>query len=129
MDTKSRRFKEGTPDFYKDFSEEELYIMRIRCRASGCQYGIEGIDKEPKDHCVWCGERRVVGHFYGISIADLLEDRKRVKEMIVPKEVLESISRFKKDKDIGVLTMSAKSLEWCNQHHKDLCNLLAEKDE
>ena len=30
--------------------------MRKRCLLFGCVYGIEHVDKKPKDHCIFCGE-------------------------------------------------------------------------
>lgn len=36
-----------------------------RCLLEGCRYGIEGIDKEPTDECIYCGELR--RHNYIIS--------------------------------------------------------------
>jgi len=61
-------------DYYKKFTDEQTIAMYIRCRISGCQYGIEHIDKEPKERCIWCGEKRKMGHFHGIDITKLVEN-------------------------------------------------------
>jgi len=29
-----------------------------RCALEGCRYGYKGIDKEPMDNCMYCGEPR-----------------------------------------------------------------------
>ena len=72
MVIKLQSFKNESPDFYKDFSEEQLFFMSLRCKVSGCQYGIEGVDKKPKNHCVWCGKKNPKRQFKGISIVNLL---------------------------------------------------------
>jgi len=46
------------PDYYKTFTKEQLIAMRLRCVISGCQYDFPGIDKKPRERCVWCGEKR-----------------------------------------------------------------------
>lgn len=66
-------------DYYKRFTAEELWVMRLRCLVSGCQYGVEGLDKEPKERCIWCGEKRIVGHFEGVNIPDLVEEYSKSK--------------------------------------------------
>ena len=63
------------------------YLMSIRCKISGCQYGIEGLDEEPKDKCIWCGRERPFVHFKGVSLPDLVEEHKKYK--------------FNKDEDDG----------------------------
>lgn len=49
-------------------------IMGMRCRVTGCQFGIEGLDKEPKEKCIWCGRERPFHHFKGVSIPDLVKE-------------------------------------------------------
>jgi len=31
----------------------------LRCAIEGCRYGFEGIDKQPRDVCMYCGEQNM----------------------------------------------------------------------
>lgn len=31
----------------------------LRCAIEGCRYGIEGVDKEPRDNCMYCGSQNI----------------------------------------------------------------------
>lgn len=78
---KDFRIPRSSEDYYKNFSQDQLWVMCIRCLISGHQYGIEGLDSRPKDYCIWCGERRSTGYFQGVSIPDLLADKKKVSKL------------------------------------------------
>ncbi|MDD5016411.1 MAG: hypothetical protein PHW73_15205 [Atribacterota bacterium] len=28
----------------------------LRCAIEGCVYGVKGVNKEPRDHCMYCGK-------------------------------------------------------------------------
>lgn len=56
-----------------------LVKIDIRCKVQGCMYGIEGVDKEPKDECMWCGKPRPKGHFFGTNIPELIEELEEYK--------------------------------------------------
>jgi hypothetical protein len=43
-----------------------------RCLLEGCRYGIEGVDKEPKDECIYCGELRR-DNFIGVELAGFIK--------------------------------------------------------
>ena len=57
-----------------DNNELVAFVMSRRCMVSGCQYGIEGLDHELKDKCIWCGRERPFQQFKGISVPDLVEE-------------------------------------------------------
>lgn len=59
--------------------------MSLRCKLQGCMYGIEGIDKEPKDYCIWCGRERIKGHFTGVSLPDVLDKIKKENSNVISK--------------------------------------------
>jgi len=71
---KKREIK--SEDYYKRMNNEQLYALRLRCLVSGCQYGIEMLDKKPKERCIWCGEKNPIGHFEGIKLPELLSNIK-----------------------------------------------------
>lgn len=51
--------------------EAEAKIYK-RCLLEGCRYGIEGVDKEPKDECIYCGELRR-DNFIGVELAGFIK--------------------------------------------------------
>lgn len=61
---------------YKNACLSLLQQIRYRCILNGCQYGVVGVDKEPKDKCIWCGEKRNEGMFPNVSISNLIEQNK-----------------------------------------------------
>lgn len=43
--------------------------IQKRCLLEGCRYGIEHVDKKPKDYCIYCNEPRVpINDFYFASL-------------------------------------------------------------
>lgn len=55
-------------------------MHRTRCAIEGCCFGFEGVDKEPREYCIWCGRERPFNLFYGVTAPDLLEGYKIVKQ-------------------------------------------------
>ena len=53
-----------------------------RCLLEGHCYGIEGLDKEPKDYCIYCGEPKPDYNWW---------DNKSIEESIMSK--LEKITK------------------------------------
>jgi len=51
----------------------------LRCTVEGCRYGVEGVDKESGDVCMYCGDRNMSKIFEGFpelkSIQDELKDK------------------------------------------------------
>lgn len=56
--------------------------MALRCIMEGCRYGIEGIDQDPTDVCIWCGtpRREKEQQFHGVNIPDLIKSKKEVED-------------------------------------------------
>jgi len=85
--------KISSQDIMGDFQKTMVTIMadsvkrqmRLRCLYEGCRYGIEGIDKKPLDHCIWCGEEKPkdFGKYYAISILDLINKADRAVDRVI----------------------------------------------